>query len=63
MSLQYDFMSLLKNYNLICPEWVTLIPNPNGNLVRFINEIVAEEESDRLVAMERKLILAIFKFI
>jgi hypothetical protein len=44
----WDFMSLLKKIQEIyVPHGSPWVPNPNGNVVRFINEIVMEEESDQ----------------
>ena len=44
----WDFMSLLKKLQEIyVPHGSPWIPNKYGNVVRFINEIVMEEESDK----------------
>ena len=44
----WDFMSLVKYLqNFIAPSNYPWFPNTNGNLRRFINEIVLEEESDQ----------------
>ena len=43
----WDFMSLVKYLqHHIAPASYPWFPNANGNLRRFINEIVLEEESD-----------------
>ncbi len=44
----WDFMSLLKRLQEIyVPHGSPWIPHKDGNVVRFINEIVMEEESDQ----------------
>lgn len=45
----WDFMSLLKKlHSDLVPSGSPWVPGANGNIVRFLNEIVMEEESDQL---------------
>jgi hypothetical protein len=45
----WDFMSLLKSLqSIIAPTSIPWMPSPHGNLVRLVNEIVLDEESDPL---------------
>jgi hypothetical protein len=45
----WDFMSLLKSLqSIIAPTSIPWMPSPHGNLVRLVNEIVLDEESDSL---------------
>jgi hypothetical protein len=49
----WDFMSLLKKLQEIyAPHGSPWIPNQKGDVVRFINEIVMEEESDKSYSNE-----------
>ena len=51
----WDFMSLLKKLQKdLVPNGSPWIANPNGNLIRFINEIIMEEESDQALEKEKK---------
>ena len=48
----WDFMSLLKSLQaIISPHGSPWLPNRNTQIVRLINEIVLEEESDLAVRM------------
>ena len=50
----WDFMSLLKKLQyLLVPSGSPWLPGPNGNIVRLINEIVMEEESDQLPSFSK----------
>jgi len=49
----WDFMSLLKSLqSIIAPTSIPWMPSPHGNLVRLVNEIVLDEESDSLYSEE-----------
>jgi len=49
----WDFMSLLKSLqSIVAPTSIPWMPSSYGNLVRLVNEIVLDEESDRLPLRE-----------
>ena len=58
----WDFMSLLKKLQEIyVPHGSPWIPNKYGNVVRFINEIVMEEESDQAYNSDGKRYVSHFE--